>query len=696
MKNEKERPVRWGILTIIICCLFALWIGELCKDAGVFIIMLTVNIFVPLIYKKYKLYNYILAFTMLIILGGAAAGYPGMEGTLTIVEVTLFYVVFGGASLFLKYFMKMIAFREQEIAEKEKSVDDMSKLVYAKCMEARAANRAKSEFLSQMSHEIRTPINAIIGMNEMIMRESEDEQILEYADAVSNSAAALLSIVNDILDISKIEAGKMEIVAAQYEIASLAVDGYNMTVNRAEDKGLAFRVECDEALPVCLVGDMIRIRQIILNLLSNAVKYTESGQVILRMSGERTEDGQFALLIQVEDTGIGMKEESLQKLFGKFERFDLKRNQGIEGTGLGMAITRQLVELMSGTIEVNSTYGKGSVFTVKLPQKIADATPLGTFDINKQRVDKNVKHNSRKFSAETARVLVVDDVGMNLRVFQNLLKRNKVCVNLASSGQKCLEMVASTQYDVIFMDHMMPVMDGIETFHKMQELDRNPNKDTPVIMLTANALTGMRGKYLEEGFTDYLSKPVSGEALENMLMRYLPKDKIRYESENADQEQNGMIVEEGLERNGEQTGITAGACQEQDGNQAGQNPPAPDMEPGTGLAGFKKCVSDLDMATALDYCGGSEEFYIELLHDFANERTDEKLTALFDKEDWKNYAVEVHGLKGVSRTLGLMELGDMAEKMQFAAQEPDPEYIGAHHEELLGKYGYIIKCISRM
>ena len=680
MKREKEHPMLWGILTVVICSGIALWVGELCKDAGVFIIMLTVNIFVPLIYRQYKLYNYILALTLVFILGMAVAGYPGMEGTLTIVEVTLFYTVFGGASLFLKYFMKMIEFREQELVEQEKSVDDMSKLVYAKCMEARTANRAKSEFLSQMSHEIRTPINAIIGMNEMIMRESEDDQILEYADAVSNSAAALLSIVNDILDISKIEAGKMEIVTAQYEIASLAVDGYNMTVNRAEDKGLAFRVECDETLPVCLVGDMIRIRQIMLNLLSNAVKYTESGQVILRMSGERTSEGQFTLLIQVEDTGIGIREESLQKLFGKFERFDLKRNQGIEGTGLGMAITRQLVELMGGTIEVNSTYGKGSVFAVKLPQKIADATPLGAFDINEQRVDKSMKHNSRKFSAETARVLVVDDVEMNLRVFQNLLKRNKVCVSLASSGQKCLEMVASTQYDVIFMDHMMPVMDGIETFHKMQELDSNPNKDTPVIMLTANALTGMRGKYLEEGFTDYLSKPVSGEALENMLMRYLPKDKIRYENEIADREQSGTIMEENPEQKSDQAA----------------DPLTPEMEPGTGLAGLKKCVPDLDMTTALDYCGGSEEFYIELLHDFANERTDEKLSGLFEKEDWKNYAVQVHGLKGVSRTLGLMELGDMAEKMQFAAQEPDLEYIGAHHEELLGKYSFISKCISCM
>lgn len=682
MQKEKERPMFWGILTIIICCLVALYIGELCKDAGVFIILLTVNIFVPLFYKQNKLYNYLLVFTMLIIVGMAVAGYPGMEGTLTIVEATLFYAVFSGASLFLKNFMKLSAFREQEIAEQEKSVDDMSKLVYAKCMEARKANRAKSEFLSQMSHEIRTPINAIIGMNEMIMRESEDEQILEYADAVSNSAAALLSIVNEILDISKIEAGKMEIVEAEYEIASLAVDGYNMTANRAETKGLRFQVECDEAMPVRFAGDMIRIRQIILNLLSNAVKYTESGHVILRIGGEKVEEDVFELLIQVEDTGIGMTEESLRRLFEKFERFDLTRNQGIEGTGLGMAITQQLVKLMGGTIAVSSVYGEGSVFTVKLPQQIADHTPLGSFDIDKQRTDKSVKHSQRKFSAETARILVVDDVEMNLRVFQSLLKRNKVGVDLASSGQKCLEMAAARQYDVIFMDHMMPVMDGIETFHKMQEFSDNPNESTPVIMLTANALTGMRQKYLEEGFADYLSKPIDGEALEDMLLRYLPESKIRYEDSESVDRPKDEKKESGLQESDGQTGRSDEAARE--------------VKPGEGLAGLQRCVPDLDLDKALDYCSGSKAFYIELLHDFAGERKDVKLSGLFEKEDWKNYEVEVHGLKGVARTLGFVELGDMAEKMQFAAQEQDLSYISLHHEELLQKYAFLTKCIECM
>ncbi len=682
MQKKKKRSALCGMLTIIACSAFAVWLGVLCKDAGVFMILLAVPIFIPLFFRQHRLYDFLIIFILFIIVGISAAGYPGMGSTLTMVETALFYAVICSACLFMKNFMKLSAFREQEIAEQEKSVEDMSRLVYAKCMEARKANRAKSEFLSQMSHEIRTPINAIIGMNEMIMRESEDEQILEYADAVSNSAAALLSIVNEILDISKIEAGKMEIMEAEYEIASLAVDGYNMTANRAEAKGLSFQIVCDEEMPARLVGDMVRIRQIILNLLSNAVKYTESGQVILRVGGEKVQEDRFELLIQVEDTGIGMTEESLKRLFEKFERFDLTRNQGIEGTGLGMAITQQLVKLMGGTIEVSSVYGEGSVFTVKLPQEIADCTPLGGFDISKQRTDKSVKHSQRKFSAETARILVVDDVEMNLRVFQSLLKRNKVCVDVAASGQKCLEMAAARRYDVIFMDHMMPVMDGIETFHKMQEFEENPNENTPVIMLTANALTGMRQKYLEEGFADYLSKPISGEALENMLLKYLPESKIRYEE--SEDEDSPKDEKRKSERQG--TGKKAGQSDET----------AREMKPGEGLAGLQRCVPDLDLDKALDYCSGSEAFYIELLHDFAGERKDEKISGLFAKEDWKNYAVEVHGLKGVARTLGFVELGNLAEKMQFAAQASDLAYVSEHHEELLQKYAFITKCIECM
>lgn len=661
MQKIQKHALLLGILTTLACIALSVWMGMQCKDAGIFLILLTVTIFVPLIYSQYKLYHYLLVLVLLVIIGMAAAGYPGMESTLSAAENILFYGMFGSAGLFMKYFMKKAAFREQELSEQEKSVDDMFKLAYAKCMEARKANRAKSDFLSQMSHEIRTPINAILGMNEMIMRESEDKQILEYADAVSNSAAALLSIVNEILDISKIEAGKMEIVPAEYEIASLAVDSYNMTINRAESKGLILQVKCDEAMPVRLVGDMFRLRQILLNLLSNAVKYTEKGQIILRLGGTAAREDRFELMLQVEDTGIGMTEESLQRLFEKFERFDLRRNQGIEGTGLGMPITQQLVKLMDGTIEVSSTLGKGSVFTVKLPQAIADPTPLGCFDIHKQRSDKNVKHTQRKFHAETARILVVDDVEMNLRVFQSLLRRNKVSIDLASSGQKCLEMTAACHYDMIFMDHMMPVMDGIETFHRMQGLTKNPNRNTPVIMLTANALTGMQQKYLEEGFTDYLSKPVNGETLENMLLKYLPENKIRYEEEEPQKQITPVSVE---------------------------------PEHGMGLAGLKKYVPDLDVEHSLDYCGGEENFYIELLQDFADQWKQERLSGLYEKKDLENYAVEVHGLKGSARILGFRELGDMAEKMQFAAQAQNLEYMKLHHEELLQKYAFIAKCIE--
>ena len=397
--------------------------------------------------------------------------------------------------------------------------------------QAQTANRVKSDFLANMSHEIRTPINAILGMNEMILREEKDEAIYEYASSVHTAANTLLTLVNDVLDFSKIESGKMEIIPTEYELGSLINDSYNMIAESLEKRGLAIEVQCDESLPRILKGDEVRIRQIFTNLLSNAVKYTEQGRVKITVKGIANEN-EFRLILQVEDTGIGIRPEDIDKLFHKFERLDVIKNHNIQGTGLGLSIMGQLVELMHGEIRVESTYGAGSCFTVSLPQQIVDNSPLGRIGEYHSTV-KTRYHES--FHAPATEILVVDDVEMNLILVRNLLKQTQIQIDTALSGEQCLKMCSRKHYDVIFMDHMMPEMDGIETLARMKKMLDSPNKNTPVIMLTANALTGMREEYLRQGFQDYISKPIQGGRLESLLLKYLPGDKVRVNSDLAKQ-----------------------------------------------------------------------------------------------------------------------------------------------------------------
>lgn len=392
---------------------------------------------------------------------------------------------------------------------------------------AEQASAAKSDFLSNMSHEIRTPINAIIGMNEMIRRESDNKDISEYAIAVSNSANALLSIINDILDFSKIESGKMEIIYAKYDLFSLINDSYCMIQDRAKEKGLELSIECDENLPAYLNGDITRNRQIIVNLLTNAVKYTEKGSVKIRVSGDLVEfktGDTLNLKVTVTDTGKGMKIDDQEKLFTKFQRLNLEDNQGIEGTGLGLSIVRMLCNLMNGDVSVESEYGVGSSFTVVLPQVIEDDAKVGKLKFGIGQGAKAETKYEPSFVNENATVLVVDDVKMNLIVFKKLIKNTKVNVDTAISGAECLEMIKDKKYDLIFMDHMMPEMNGIEAYRLMQEDKRHMNVDTPVIMLTANAIAGMEQEYLDKGFKGYLSKPIDPGKLETMIREYVKSE----------------------------------------------------------------------------------------------------------------------------------------------------------------------------
>lgn len=384
-----------------------------------------------------------------------------------------------------------------------------------------AASESKAKFLANMSHEIRTPINVVIGMNEMILRENKDQEIGEYAQNIKNASRMLLSLINDVLDFSKIEAGKLEIVPNEYPTASIITDVLLGAEVRAKQKQKQLQIisEIDESLPAVLYGDDIRIKQVLNNLLSNAVKYTENGSVTF--SAERLdEDDGFSLRFHVKDTGIGIRNEDMEKLFGSFERLELSKNRYIQGTGLGLNIAKQLVTAMGGTIDVQSKYGIGTCFTVVIPQQIVDDTPMN--EKPKAVAVADTKTEEKKhFYAPDAKVLAVDDNKLNLKVIQALMKRSAVQLDLANGGEECLQMTKDKKYDLILMDHMMPEPDGIQTLHMLKDDKTNINCDTKVIVLTANAIEGMHEEYLKEGFEDYLSKPVEVDKLESVLAKYI-------------------------------------------------------------------------------------------------------------------------------------------------------------------------------
>ncbi len=393
---------------------------------------------------------------------------------------------------------------------------------------ANQANEAKSYFLSTMSHDIRTPMNAILGMNEMILRDSREDKILSYSENIRAAGNTLLGIINDILDFSKIEAGKMEIINVEYNFASLLNDLVNMVQRKADEKGLSFRLEVDPNIPTLLQGDEIRIKQVITNILSNAVKYTKKGEVIFSISSSKCEDDleTVNLHVSVKDTGVGIKPEDLGRLFEAFERIEEKKNRNIEGTGLGMSIAQSFLNMMGSKLQVESEYGKGSEFSFDLKQKVIKWEPIGKFDTALEQFLSQRKLYQVQFAAPKARILVVDDNEINLKVFANLLGETKMQIDTADSGDACIALFKRNFYDVIFLDHMMPDKDGIETIREMKECNDTPNQKTPVICLTANAISGMRETYINAGFDDYLTKPIDTNKLENLLLTYLPQDLV--------------------------------------------------------------------------------------------------------------------------------------------------------------------------
>ena len=570
-----------------------------------------------------------------------------MKNTWNVLIVSVFIGLFVFALISIFYIAgyrheRKVNKRMEEMKATEQKREYEARILQLEKAAADTANKAKSDFLADMSHEIRTPINAVLGMNEMILRESKDDQILEYSANIKSAGNTLLSIINNILDFSKIEDGKMTLVPVEFDTAEFINNLVNSISERARAKGLEFNTEIDESVPSRLFGDDVRISQIVMNLLTNAVKYTENGSVALRLKNSGITDGNVKLRFEVSDTGIGIKDEDLGKLFESFKRIEEKRNRHIEGTGLGISIVCKLLTMMDSKLEVESQYAIGSTFGFNLKLRVADPEPVGKYEEKRKSV---LSHEEEAhIYAPEAKVLVTDDNGMNLKVAVNFMKIFGITPVTCSSGAETIELMRKEKYDIVFLDHMMPNMDGMETLKVLK--DENLLNGAVVIALTANAVVGAEAQYLSAGFDGYLSKPITVNDIEKTLKKYLPSDVI--------------------------------------GNSAAEASGAKSSN----LSLDKLRALGLNVDAALVYTCNDEDFYMELLTDYAESAPDKchDLSAYLEKGDIKNYEILVHSLKSASKTIGADNVSEKARALEEAARDNDLEFVKAHHEAFVESF----------
>ena len=508
-------------------------------------------------------------------------------------------------------------------------------------------SKAKNEYLANMAHDIRTPINTVLGMNEMILRENKDVEINEYANNIKRASNILVELVNDILDISKIESGKMELIEDSYEVKELLNDVITVINDKCKKKNLQFVVNIDKNIPSGLYGDVNKIKQVLLNLLTNAVKYTQSGTITFDINiMNRNESDNVELYVSVTDTGSGILQENLKSIFSSFKRIDEIRNTKIEGTGLGLNIVYQLLKLMKSKIEVQSEYGIGSKFYFLLDQKIVDNTPIDNYLENfKSQINK--KNNYRVgFVAPEARILVVDDNEMNLLVASKLLKDTQMKIDIVSSGFGCLAKINEKKYNLILMDIKMPELDGVETLRRIRN-GNSINVDTPVIALTADVVAGVKEKYIKEGFIDYISKPIDAKKFEAKVGSYIPKRLCRVIKENDTIIENNNTL--------------------------------------------------LNMAKGLEYCSNDREMYDEILTTYLQNGLEnmKKIMLAYSNEDWTNYSIYIHSLKSTSLTIGAEKLSLLAKQLEEAANRGDIQFIAYNNDIALDTYKRVLLEVER-
>lgn len=521
--------------------------------------------------------------------------------------------------------------------------------------QAEQANLAKSAFLANMSHEIRTPMNAIVGLSDIIMEESRGRKVYEYACDIKSASRNLLALINDILDLSKVEAGRMELVLTEYHVKSLADEVLNMMDVVASQRGLQLRRAFDMTMPCRYLGDEGRVKQILINILNNALKFTKQGYVAFSVTGVRgeTEDTE-RLLFRIEDTGCGIREEDIKEIFDNFKQVDSKRNRMVEGTGLGLAITKHLVELMQGTIQVESVYGEGTTFIVEIPQKIVDSRPLS--EVSGEAVRKEEK--LEPFTVKDCKVLVVDDNAVNRKIAKIFLQSYGLEITEAESGAAAIGLVRRTCYDIIFMDHMMPEMDGIEAVRIIRSECGENGRRPAIIALTANAMEGVRKTFLENGFQDFITKPLDRKPLHEALLRWIPEEKI-IESE------AWLDVSK--------------------------------VDDSRSIQFRKVVIEGIDTDEVVRHYSGSIEDYLELLNLYCLDGN-RKLTVLrelWEKRDYKTYGIEVHGLKSASANVGAMGVSAGAKEQEKAVDRGDTVFVDAHVQELLAAYEAQIEYISK-
>lgn len=519
--------------------------------------------------------------------------------------------------------------------------------------EAEQANRAKSDFLANMSHEIRTPMNAIIGMSELIIEESRGRKMYDYACDIKTASQNLLGIINDILDLSKVESGKLELIEDKYYIQLLLEEVTNMIKIVAAEHGLQILLELQPDVPHRLIGDEGRIRQILINLLNNSVKFTKKGYVKLRVSAQKSETADVCLVFEVEDTGMGIKKDDLEKIFEEFQQVDTKKNRKVEGTGLGLTISKRLVHLMEGSITVDSVYGEGTVFTVKIPQKVEDSRPVSEVPISAK--DLREKQESM-FLVPDYKVLIVDDNKVNLKVASKMLLDYQFQLDEASSGRDAIRMVKEREYDLILMDHMMPGMDGIETAKIIREECGENGRRPIMIALTANAIKGAKEMFLNRGFQDFIAKPISKVELHGILSKWIPASLKQY-----------------LDREVEEVLITEDDLAE-------------------------IYMKDVDVRKATERKGGGLDDYMELLELFLMEGKEKLklIRRLASEKDYHNYDIETHALKSAAANIGADKLSEEAKQHEFAAKEGRYDYIHENVEQLLDDYAALLSEVKRV